>query len=65
MRPEDLRPIASREEELQIQLPPRPALLGPPASKLEKTARYPLRGTPVDYRDPTEPVAESDWETLK
>lgn len=23
---------------------------------------YPLRGTPVTYIDPTEPVAESDWE---
>jgi hypothetical protein len=23
---------------------------------------YPLRGTPVAYIDPTEPVAESDWE---
>jgi hypothetical protein len=23
---------------------------------------YPLRGTPVTYIDPTEPVADSDWE---
>jgi hypothetical protein len=23
---------------------------------------YPLRGTPVTYVDPTEPVAASDWE---
>jgi hypothetical protein len=23
---------------------------------------YPLRGTPVTYVDPTEPVAVSDWE---
>jgi len=23
---------------------------------------YPLRGTPVDYRDPFQPVAESDWD---
>jgi hypothetical protein len=24
--------------------------------------RYPLRGTPIRYENPTEPVAESDWE---
>ena len=24
--------------------------------------RYPLRGTPVRYDEPTAPVAESDWE---
>jgi hypothetical protein len=24
--------------------------------------KYPLRGTPVAYKDPTKPVAESDWE---
>jgi len=26
---------------------------------------YPLRGTPIRYDDPTEPVAESDWDVLK
>jgi hypothetical protein len=26
---------------------------------------YPLRGTPVSYVDPTEPVAENDWEILQ
>ncbi len=26
--------------------------------------RYPLRGTPLIYHDPTAPVAESDWQTL-
>ncbi len=25
--------------------------------------RYPLRGTPVQYVDPTMPVAEDDWES--
>jgi hypothetical protein len=25
---------------------------------------YPLRGTPVRYERPTEPVAEGDWEAL-
>ena len=65
MRLEDLRPIRSREEGLKIKLPPRPALLRPCSSELENAARYPLRGTPIDYRDPTEPVAESEWEMLK
>jgi hypothetical protein len=25
---------------------------------------YPLRGLPIRYEDPTEPVAESDWDAL-
>ena len=25
---------------------------------------YPLRGTPVRYQDPMEPVAEQDWDLL-
>ncbi|HEV8711501.1 MAG TPA: hypothetical protein VGX03_01575 [Candidatus Binatia bacterium] len=24
--------------------------------------RYPLRGTPISYINPTEPVAQEDWE---
>ena len=24
--------------------------------------RYPLRGTPIQYLEPTEPVAQADWE---
>ncbi|MDQ2998931.1 MAG: hypothetical protein ABI901_06615 [Roseiflexaceae bacterium] len=31
----------------------------PPA---RSQASYPLRGTPIIYVDPTEPIAESDWE---
>lgn len=27
--------------------------------------RYPLRGTPIQYTDPTEPVAQDDWEVLR
>lgn len=27
--------------------------------------RYPLRGTPVTLLEPTEPVAEADWETTQ
>lgn len=26
---------------------------------------YPLRGTPIRYDNPTEPVAESDWDVLR
>jgi len=26
---------------------------------------YPLRGLQIRYEDPTEPVAESDWEALR
>ncbi|HYH46915.1 MAG TPA: hypothetical protein VEG34_14625 [Thermoanaerobaculia bacterium] len=26
---------------------------------------YPLRGLPIRYEDPTEPVAEEDWEALQ
>lgn len=31
-----------------------------PAARSEHP--YPLRGTPITYADPTEPVAESDWD---
>jgi hypothetical protein len=27
--------------------------------------RYPLRGSPIQFDDPTSPVDESDWETLR
>jgi hypothetical protein len=27
--------------------------------------RYPLRGKPLVFLDPTAPVADSDWETLQ
>jgi len=30
----------------------------------KKLARYPLRGSVVHYEQPTEPVAEADWEAL-
>ncbi|MFL6289770.1 MAG: hypothetical protein ACJ759_02630 [Thermoanaerobaculia bacterium] len=26
---------------------------------------YPLRGLPIRYENPTEPVAEEDWEALR
>jgi hypothetical protein len=65
MKPEELRPISSREEALKISLPPRPALVQPRPPKGENASRYPLRGTPVEYTDPTAPVAEVDWEAVR
>jgi uncharacterized transporter YbjL len=30
-----------------------------------QTNRYPLRGTIVQYNDPTEPVGQDDWEVTQ
>ncbi len=38
-------------------------LVRPPVSLGQK--RYPLRGKPISYINPTEPVAETDWEAVK
>jgi len=35
------------------------------ARKLREQQRYPLRGTVIQYIDPTSPVAEDDWEALR
>ena len=45
--------------------PARPDSTEEGALKGDNATRYPLRGTAAEYRDPTEPVAESDWEALK
>jgi len=34
-------------------------------STLSRQNPYPLRGTPVTYIDPTEPVAQADWEATQ
>jgi hypothetical protein len=65
VKPEDLRPIRSREEALRIKLPRRPRSSRALLPEAESATRYPLRGTPVYYEDPTEPVAESEWEARK
>jgi len=31
----------------------------------EQDKRYPLRGKPIRYEQPTEPVAIEDWEAMK
>jgi YgiT-type zinc finger domain-containing protein len=40
-------------------------VLEPVAGATDDVERsYPLRGAPIRYDDPTEPVAENDWEAL-
>jgi len=34
-------------------------------STVRPSDRYPLRGAPIAYIDPTEPVAEADWEAAR
>lgn len=36
----------------------------PARHELPGEARYPLRGTPIQFENPVEPVAESDWEAV-
>jgi hypothetical protein len=36
----------------------------PRPSATAASGSHPLRGLPVDYRDPTMPVAEADWEVF-
>ncbi len=36
----------------------------PANDESERGKRYPLRGTPVRFENPTAPVAESEWEIL-
>lgn len=43
-----------------------PHVLSPSSHALSPSSpdRYSLRGTPVQYQEPMEPVAEHDWEAL-
>lgn len=34
-------------------------------TKTPSVDRYPLRGKPVGFIEPTEPVADEDWEALR
>jgi hypothetical protein len=34
-------------------------------SKLAEQDRYPLRGKPIQYERPTDPVAQEEWEALQ
>jgi hypothetical protein len=33
--------------------------------EVKQAKRYPLRGKPIRYEQPTEPVAVEDWEVMK
>lgn len=35
------------------------------AAVQQDEGRYPLRGLPIDYVDPTEAVAQADWEAAQ
>ena len=39
-------------------------ILVQPSIALERQ-RYPLRGAPIHYVEPTEPVAQADWEAAQ
>ncbi len=45
-------------EAVEVIILVRPAAVSP-------EGRYPLRGKPLVYLDPTEPVAETDWEVTR
>ena len=63
--------IVSENGSVTIEKLPFPAgksvevVVFPATTKPSQGGRYPLRGTPIQFDDPTEPVAESDWETLQ
>ena len=40
-------------------------LILPRAQKLSGQERYPLHGKPIQYVNPTDPVAEEDWAVLQ
>jgi hypothetical protein len=40
-------------------------LVRPPKAKTKAKNLYPLRGLPLTYINPTEPVGQSDWEVLQ
>jgi hypothetical protein len=40
-------------------------LILPRAQKLSGQERYPLHGKPIQYVNPTDPVAEEDWAALQ
>lgn len=40
-------------------------LVLPCVRRLPDDQRYPLRGTPLQYENPTAPIAETDWEALR
>ncbi len=45
-------------EKIEVIIIPRP-------SRQSTKHRYPFWGKPITYQNPTEPVAEADWEALR
>lgn len=35
------------------------------SERKDRSARYPLHGTPIRYIEPTAPVAETDWDAAR
>ena len=62
--------IVSEDGSVTIEKLPFPAgkpvevVVYPAQDQSLNRARYPLRGTPIQFIDPAEPVAQSDWEVL-
>ncbi len=49
-------------KELPFHAGDRIDVLVTPHGRTLHPASYSLRGTPIEYRDPTKPVAQEDWE---
>ena len=61
---EDLRPLLDKlspDERMRLAR----MALAPAQERTAGERTYPLRGVPVEYLDPAEPVAESDWSALR
>ncbi len=62
--------IVAENGSLTVEKLPFPAgepvevVVFPANDESPREKRYPLRGTPIQFDDPTAPVAESDWEIL-
>ena len=63
--------IVSENGSLTIERLPFPAgkpvevVVFPARNQSAVGGRYPLRGTPIQFDDPVEPIGESDWEVLR
>ncbi len=64
------RAVVAENGTLTIEKLPFPAgkpvevVVFPTEDQPRQGERYPLRGTPIRFDDPTGPVAEADWEIL-
>ena len=63
--------IVSENGSLTIEKLPFPAgkpvevVVFPARNQAAVQNRYPLRGMPIQFDDPTEPAGECDWEVLR